>query len=148
MTLLAEVGLSGYFQFLHKYSRIEEVLSDKDLASLGDAYINFAYSLALSKSSGKPAGRKLNNSILSLASRKSGIRKMLSHRVDKHKQANAAEALIVYGWLSGIISIKETVDILACEGDLADNISILLKVILERIKGHANFNLSSLHGIP
>lgn len=133
---MSEAGLSEYFPFLYKYSKIEEVLGDKDLASLGDAYINFAYSLALSKRSGRPIGRKLDSSILSSALRKSSIRRMLSHRVDKHGQADAAEALIVYGWLSGIISIKETVDMLACEGDLSDNISMLLKVILERIKEH------------
>ncbi|MEM1586713.1 MAG: ribonuclease III family protein [Candidatus Bathyarchaeia archaeon] len=131
---MAEAGLSEYFPFIHKYSRIEDVLKDKDLASLGDAFMNFAYSLALSKNSGRPAGRKLDGSILSLALRKSGLRKLLPHRVDRHGQADAAEALIVYGWLSGIISIKETIDILAREGDLADNVSGLLMVVLERCK--------------
>lgn len=129
---MAEAGLNEYFPFIYKYSRVEEVLNDKDLASLGDAYMNFVYSLALSKNFGKPAGRKLNSSILSSALRKSSVRRLLPHRVDRHRQADAAEALIVYGWLSGIISIRETVDILTREGDLADNVSMLLRVVLER----------------
>jgi len=135
VTRLADVGLSEYFPFIHKYSRVEEVLNDKNLASLGDAYVNFIYSLALSKNSGRPVGRKLDSSILFSAIQKSGMRKMLPHRMDRHGQADAAEALIVYGWLSGVISIKETIDILACKGDLTDNINMLLKVVLERIKG-------------
>lgn len=128
---MAEIGLGRYFPFIRKYSRIEEILNDKDLASLGDAYVNFVYSLALSKSSGRPVGRKLDGSVLSSALRKAGARGLLPHRVDRRRQADAAEALLVYGWLSGIISIKETIDILTREGDLAENISILLKIILE-----------------
>jgi len=132
--LLADVGLGGYFPFIRKYSRIEEILSDKDLASLGDAYVNFVYSLALSKSSGRPVGRKLSSFVLSSALRRAGVRGLLPHRMDRHRQADAAEALLVYGWLSGIISIKETIDILAREGDLAEKISILLKIILDESK--------------
>jgi len=129
---LAEADLGEYFPFIQKYSRIEEVLSDKDLASLGDAYVNFIYSLALSRCHGKPIGRKLNGSVLSSALRKSGARKLLPYRVDRHEQADAAEALLVYGWLSGIISIREAIDTLAREGDLVENISMLLKTVLER----------------
>lgn len=131
---MAELSLAEYFPFIHRYSRVNEVLSDRDLASLGDAYINFVYSLALSKAAGKPVGRRVSGNILSSALKKSGARAFLPHRVDRHGQADAAEALIAYGWLSGIISIKETINILTCEGEISDNISTLLKTILERIK--------------
>lgn len=131
---MAEVSLSKYFPFIWRYSKIEEILNDKDLASLGDAYINFIYSLALSKNYSRPVGRKLNSSVLSIAIQKSGLRKLLPHRVSRHRQADAAEALIVYGWLSGAISIRESIDIVAREDDLTDNLTLLIKTILERSK--------------
>lgn len=119
-------------KFLSKYSSITEVLNDRDLASLGDAFINFIYSLALSKAADKPIGRKLNSRALSSALKKAGVRRLLPHRIDRHRQADAAEALIVYGWLLGAISIYEALDMLARNGDISDNICALLKLILER----------------
>lgn len=133
---MAEDNLSEFFPFIRKYSKMIEVLNDKDLASLGDAYVNFAYSLALSKVAGKPMGRKISGHVLSLALKKSGIRALLPHRISRHQQADAAEALIVYGWLSGAISIKETINMLASGGDLSDNVSALLKMTLERCRRH------------
>ncbi|MEM2309162.1 MAG: ribonuclease III family protein [Candidatus Bathyarchaeia archaeon] len=119
-----------------KYSSIIEILDDRELASLGDAFINFIYSLALSKVAGRPIGRKLDSRLLSSALKKAGIRNLLPHRVDRHRQADAAEALIVYGWLSGAISIQETLDVLARNGETSDNICALLKIILERSGMH------------
>lgn len=129
---MAEINLSEYFPFIQKYSSIREVLNDRDLASLGDAYINFIYSLALSKCYGKPVGHKLSSFVLSAALRKAGVRGLLPHRIDRHRQADAAEALLVYGWLRGIVSIREAIDTLAREGDPVENVSTLLKIILER----------------
>ena len=129
---MAELNLSEYFPFIRKYSSITMILCDQELASLGDSYVNFIYSLALSKVTGKPIGRKLDSHILSSALKKAGIRALLPHRTDRHRQADAAEALIVYGWLSGAISIKEALDILSREGDISDNLSFLLKLILKR----------------
>ncbi|MEM2092601.1 MAG: ribonuclease III family protein [Candidatus Bathyarchaeia archaeon] len=119
-----------------KYSSIIEILNDRELASLGDAFINFIYSLALSKVAGRPIGRKLDSRLLSSALKKAGIRNLLPHRVDRHRQADAAEALIAYGWLSGAISIRETLDVLARNGETSDNICALLKIILERSGMH------------
>ncbi|MEM2939353.1 MAG: ribonuclease III family protein [Candidatus Bathyarchaeia archaeon] len=129
---MAEANLRDYFPFIYKYSNLNEILCDKDLASLGDAFINFVYSLFLSKTAGKPIGRKLDSYTLSLALRKAGIRALLPRRTDRHRQADAAEALMVYGWLSGVISINETLDILARKEDISDNIGTILKLILER----------------
>jgi len=130
---LVENCLSEYFPFIHKYSSLTEILNDRELASLGDAYVNLIYSLALSRSAGRPIGRKLDSRKLSLALRKAGIRALLPCRMDRHRQADAAEALIVFGWLSGLISTKETLDILAGDGEISDKICIILKLILERI---------------
>ncbi|MCX8171013.1 MAG: hypothetical protein N3E47_03430 [Candidatus Bathyarchaeota archaeon] len=129
-----ENDLRKYFPFINRYSKISEILSDKNLASLGDAYVNFVYSLALSKVAGKPVGRKIKSDLLSLALKRAGIRPLLPQRTDRHRQADAAEALMVFGWLSGAISIKETLDTLARNGDMADNFCTVLKIILERSK--------------
>jgi hypothetical protein len=131
---LVENCLSKYFPFIYKYSSLAEILNDKELASLGDAYVNLIYSLALSRSAGKPIGRKLDSRKLSSALRKAGMRMLLPYRTDRHRQADAAEALIVFGWLSGIISTKEALEILAGEGEISDKICMILKIILERSK--------------
>lgn len=130
----AETDIRAPLQHLvkSKYSSINEILDDRELASLGDAFINFIYSLALSKVAGRPIGRKLDSRLLSSALKKAGIRSLLPHRVNRHKQADAAEALIIYGWLSGAISIREALDTLARDGETSDNICVLLKLILER----------------
>ncbi len=119
--------------FMHGYSSLVEVLADHNLASLGDAYVNLIYSLALSRIAGKPVGRKLDSLTLASALRKSGMRRLLPRRVDRHGQADAAEALIVYGWLSGTVSIWEAVEILARGGEVSDNLSELLKLTLGRL---------------
>ncbi len=125
-------NLKEYFPFIRKYSSLSEVLRDQELASLGDAFVNFIYSLTLSRTAGKPIGRKLDSYVLSSALRKAGMRALLPHRTDRHKQADAAEALIVYGWLSEVISLRETIDILMREEDLSEGVSILLKEIIKR----------------
>lgn len=134
MIILVEASSRrNFFPFLNKYSSISDILGDHELASLGDAFVNLIYSLALSKVAGKPVGRKLDSRVLSLALRKAGLRTLLPHRMDRHKLADAAEALIAYGWLSGAISLEEALNIIICEGDLSDNICNLLKLILERV---------------
>ncbi len=42
--------------FLKTCGSIQEVLTDRHLAALEDAYVNFIYSLALSGRKGKPEG--------------------------------------------------------------------------------------------
>jgi hypothetical protein len=88
------------------------VLADRDLASLGDAYINFAYSLALSNKTGRPQGVKVKGSVLAQALRNAGLREYLPSRMTKHALADAAEALIVYAWLKKAITLEETVRIM------------------------------------
>ena len=44
---------------LKTYNNLSEVLADRELASLGDAYINWVYSLALSEKKGKPTAKRL-----------------------------------------------------------------------------------------
>jgi hypothetical protein len=121
------------FLFTKSYGNLREVLVDHDLASLGDAYINFVYSLALSNKKRKPSGAKVKGSALSEALKKAGLREYLPSRMTSHLLADAAEALIVYAWLSNCITLEESAAILEKTGDLVDALTQLLTTIKKRI---------------
>jgi len=93
-------------------NKIKSILQDKDLARLGDAYVNFIFSLAITEFKQKPTGIKVSDRILAEAAKKSGIRKILPKRMDRNSIANAVEAIIVYTWLEKLIVMEEAVDIL------------------------------------
>ncbi len=122
------------FSFTKNYRNIAEVLTDHRLASLGDTYINFIYSLALSNRRGKPSGAKVKGSALAEALRKAGLREHLPSRVTRHMLADAAEALIVYAWLNNYITLDESVAVLEKTNNLVDSLSQLLTTIRNRIK--------------
>jgi len=111
---------------------VQEVMMDKGLAALGDALVNLAYSLALSLESGRPTGRKLDNKLLSGALRASGLRALAPRRMDRHELANAAEALIAYGWLKGLLGLWEVVEALMAP-DVVEGLSGLLKDLSGRL---------------
>ena len=98
--------------FIKNHENLSEILMDQKLAKLGDAYVNFLYSLALSKKTGEATGVKVKGRLLADAFKKADLRKFLPSRVDRHKQADAAEALIVYPWLEGSMTMEEGLEIL------------------------------------
>ncbi len=114
------------FAFVPQYESLSQVLMDQKLASLGDAYVNFLYSLALSKKKGEPTGTKVKGRLLADAFEKAGLRKFLPSRIDRHKKADAAEALIVYAWIRGAMTMEEGVKILEQNGDKVEVFSLLL----------------------
>jgi hypothetical protein len=118
---------------LKRYKNLQEVLLDKDLASLGDIYVNFVHSLALSQKLERPTGAKVNNRILAEAVKKSGLRKILPRRIDRHAQGNAAEALIVYAWLQEIMSFDDCLKILRGGDDPTEAFTRLLQEIEKRL---------------
>lgn len=120
-------------QILKKHRSLQEVLLDKDLAGLGDVYVNFVHSLALSQKLQRPTGAKVNNRILAEAVKKAGLRKMLPRRIDRHAQGNAAEALIVYAWLQEIMSFEDCLKILEGSDDPTDAFTQLLQEIRKRL---------------
>ena len=99
-------------KFIREYADLKEVLMDNKLARLGDAYINFIYSLALSEKKGEPTGRKVKGKILAEAFKSAGLREFLPHRIDAHKLADAAEALILYAWAKNALTSQEAIKIL------------------------------------
>jgi len=92
---------------------LDEVLMNKSLASLGDAFVNFIYSLALSEKRMEASGAKVKSQTLAEALRNTGFREYLPSRTDRHTQGDAAEALIVYSWLQDLISLEETISIIS-----------------------------------
>jgi len=114
------------FPFVPQHKSLSEVLMDQKLASLGDAYVNFLYSLALSKKNGEPTGTKVKGRLLADAFEKAELRKFLPSRIDRHKKADAAEALIVYAWLRDSMTMEEGLEILEQNGDRVEVFSLLL----------------------
>ena len=119
--------------FAWSRGNLDEVLVDHELASLGDSYVNFVYSLAISNRRGNPFGTKVKGSVLAEALRKVGLREFLPSRMSRHNLADAAEALIVYAWLSGWISLEESVVTIGGQSDPVEGLSELLAKIKGRI---------------
>ena len=122
------------FSFIKTHENINEVLTSHKLASLGDAYINLVYSLALSNRKGQPSGAKVKGTVLAEAIKKAGLREYLPSRMTRHMLADAAEALIVYALLHNCITIEESVTTLEKTDDPIDGFNQLLATIKTRAK--------------
>jgi hypothetical protein len=127
---------------MRDYDNLTQILTDRKLAQLGDAYINFVYSLALSQKKGKPSGAKVKGTALAEAMRKAGLRKHLPSRIDKHVLSDAAEALVVYAWLHKLLTLEDSVETLKKTDTLNEGLTQLLLEVKEKIK------LSRLFPIP
>jgi len=113
---------------------LRRVVRDRQLASLGDAFVNFIYSLALTKINGSPQATKVSDRILSDAFRLAGLREYLGTRLSKKDLANAAESLLVEAYRKQLISIDESVSILTQNPDGPNGgLSSLLKLAAERV---------------
>ena len=128
--------------FLSDYENLMQVLTDRKLAALGDAYVNFAYSLALSNKTGKPCGKKVKGTALAEALREAGLRTFLPSRMDRHSLSDAAEALLAYAWLHNLFTLEDSVETLVQSDTLENGLSQLLLKAKERIK------LSGLFPVP
>ncbi|MEM3506125.1 MAG: ribonuclease III family protein [Candidatus Bathyarchaeia archaeon] len=96
-----------------KNNSLNKILQDRKLARLGDSYINFIYSLALTNKKGEPCGIKVSDKVLFEAAKKSHIRELLPKRIKKGMVANAIESLLVYAWLNKSMSLDEAVETLS-----------------------------------
>jgi len=119
--------------FTPQHTGLEAILQDHKLASLGDSYVNFISSLALSTKRGEAAGTKVSSRILSQALKKSKLRTFLPKRIDRHALGDAAEALIAYAWLRETITIEESVTTLLSSNDIVEAFAALLLLARERL---------------
>jgi hypothetical protein len=122
------------FAFISQHKSLREILTDHNLAALGDAYVNFIYSVALSKRKGQPVGTKVKSHILAEALKKAELREFLPRRTDRHNQADAAEALIVYAWIQNLMSIEEGVNLLGRHENAIEAFCSLLCTARRRLK--------------
>jgi hypothetical protein len=121
------------FSFVKTYNKPIEVLTDHKLAALGDAYINFVYSLALSEKKGQPFGAKVKGTILAEAFKKAGLRRHMPSRITSHMMADAAEALLVYAWLQKHVTLEECVAVLCKAEDKVEGFTQLLLMAKNKI---------------
>lgn len=113
---------------------IRQILRDAPLASLGDAYVNFVYSLALTEVTGHPQSLKVSDRTLAKAFRNAGLRELLGTRVTRKDLANACEALLVEAYRKGELTINESVrTITQNPEDLTIGLSHLLKLAAHRV---------------
>ncbi len=113
---------------------VRQVMQDKRLASLGDAYVNFVYSLALTQISGTPQGVKVSDRILAKAFKLAGLRDFLGTRLNKKDVANASEALLIEAYRKGLISIDESVNLILKNPEApASGLCNLLRLVVERL---------------
>ena len=115
--------------------QLKSVLADSKLAKLGDAYINFVFSLGRSKALEEPQGIKVSDRILAEALRRSGLRQELPHRTTRQDCANAVEALLVYGYLNKLVSLEDSVEQIASAPDSPiDGLVQLIKTVANKIE--------------
>jgi len=96
-------------------------LSQDGLATFGDSLVNFIYSLALTRYLGRPSGGRVSNASLAMALELAGLRHLAPRRTDKHGLGDAAEAIVAYAFLSGVIGIEEASEIV--ERNLSDDVT-------------------------
>lgn len=97
---------------LDSKASLTDFISQKDNAKLGDALVNFLYSLAKSLATNHVTGIKVSDSILAQAYKTSiwYDQKTLLIKGDKGRIADAIETLILYFWVVKDISLNELVE--------------------------------------
>ena len=119
---------------MSKEDAIRQVLQNRQLASLGDAYVNFVYSLALTKVNRRPEGIKVSDRILAQAFKLAGLREYLGTRVTRKDLANASESLLVDAYLRDLLTIEESVRILIQNPDgVTSGLVDLMKLAADRV---------------
>ncbi|TMI13558.1 hypothetical protein E6H35_06635 [Candidatus Bathyarchaeota archaeon] len=112
-----------------------KILTNTELAQFGDSLLNFAYSIALTETTSRPKGTKVQDRILADAAVKAGLRKHLPRRVGRGEVANSLEALLGYVWLQKMITLEEIVSCLKTENlDPSKNFSVLADMALSKLR--------------
>jgi len=114
---------------------LARILTDTGLAQFGDALLNFAYSIVLTETTGRPRGTKIQDKILADAAATAGLRKRLPRRVGRGDVANSLEALLGHVWLQKMITLEEIVSCLKTENlSPSKNFSVLANIALSKLR--------------
>jgi hypothetical protein len=112
---------------------LRKIMRDKKRASLGDAYINLAYSLSLTRVGGEPKGVKVSDRILANAFKEAGLRKFLGTRLSRKDFADASEAILTEAFQARILTMEESVNVISQDSNPVSGIANLLKLAVERL---------------
>jgi hypothetical protein len=126
--------------------KIRSILRDKDLARLGDSFVNLIYSTAKTRAKGKPVGEKVPDRVLSQALE---IAKLpVPMRLTHGERGDVVEAVLAYAWMHSMLPLEEAVTILyttiarveyesiSLEREMsARAFSRLIRVAVDRIEG-------------
>ncbi len=116
-----------------------EAFGDHRLSKLGDALLNFIYSLSLSVHGGVPEGKKIPNSVLAKAVESSRYRGIVPKRSDRHRKGDLVEAIFAYAWLKGLFDVRGAAEFLADRHQARDGpldleaYSIALSELMDRM---------------
>jgi hypothetical protein len=115
-----------------------KILRNAGLAQFGDSLLNFAYSIALTETTGRPRGTKVQDRLLADAAARAGLRKRLPRRVGRGDVANSLEALLGHVWLQKMITLEEVVSCLKTENlDHSKNFTVLADLALSKLRKQA-----------
>jgi len=92
------------------YGTIQALSKDKGLSRLGDSFVNFIYSSAKSRSSGKPFGGKVPDKILSRSLSLSGVK--VPTRLNHGERGDIVEGVLAYAWTKNLLTFEEAVCVL------------------------------------
>lgn len=114
---------------------LQAIVTDTGLAQLGDALLNFAFSMALTEKNGQPTGTRVLDKTLAEAAVEAGLRQYLPRRVNRGEVANSLEALLGFVWIEKLITLEEVVTCLKAETPRpSTNFALLAGLALARMK--------------
>ena len=115
---------------------LARILTDKGFAQFGDSLLNFAYSIAVTRTTGKPKGFKVQDRVLAEAAVKAELRRLLPRRVSRGEVANSVEALLGYAWLNKLVTLDEVVSCLIDESIMipSETFAKLAEMVLARLR--------------
>ncbi len=114
-------------------NRISDIIQDKNLAKLGDSYLNFLYSCTLSHITRTPTGKRVSDRLLANVARRTGLRQYLPHRSSRGIIADSVESLVVYAWLKDIMSFDTMfVNLTKASQNFEEALANLVKGLLEK----------------
>ncbi|WP_455367860.1 ribonuclease III family protein [[Eubacterium] cellulosolvens] len=115
-------------------NRLVDIVQDKNLAKLGDSYLNFLYSYTLSHITSTPTGKRVSDHLLANVARRTGLRQHLPHRSSRGEIADSVESLIVYAWLKNIMSFDTMfIYLIKASQSFEEALTNLVKNLLKKV---------------